>query len=167
MAHDHFQTLLTPKGAIKTPPNPQSLKVRAKQAKQPDPSPNAPRDQIRRKEPLLRPRDWYQHIQRIWYQDRGTKIWVPRVWYQNLGTKMCTKILVPGSWYQDLGTKILVPGSWYQDVGTKILVPRFTMGSQVHDWFPGSRWVLGRSEGRAKRGPELLVSYNHPFHPIQ
>ena len=49
-------------------------------------------------------------------------------------------------WYQNLGTKILVPRSWYQDLGTK-----------VHDGFPGSRWVLGGSEGRAKRGPELLV----------
>ena len=43
-----------------------------------------------------------------------------------------------------------------------------TMGSWIHDGFLDSRWILGfkevqilgRSEGRAKRGPELLVLYN-------
>ena len=37
--------------------------------------------------------------------------------------------------------------------------PGFTPGSQVRDGFPGSRWVLARSKGRAKRGPVFLVGY--------
>ena len=54
------------------------------------------------KHPLFHFRDlWFLNL-RSWYQDLGTKIWVPRSWYQDLGTK----ILVPRS-----GTKILArPG---------------------------------------------------------
>ena len=52
-------------------------------------------------------------------------------------------------WCHDLGTTIVVPGSWYQVLITKILVPRA--------WYQDPRWGLGRSEGQAKRGPELIV----------